>query len=335
MGQTSNSLNCLEIVLDVTPIEDISGIGVAIGCISTAGIVIVINIVYYVLAFQHDLDPFQRTSRTASSSSALDNPASSSPGAFGTAKDQRWSNPVDELVYNCFLRLIRKKVGVLREDRFNKIMMKCLLCMSDLQIVTGLSILISGYASLSEVAIYHWNVFVYLAWFSSLTQFCSITFLRNYLYNHSGQRLWRMMSMVIIVVMLGVAIYPTGSFERISSSPGTPAQCYFGKKSDKDSFAFQAMVISIFSICLACVAHIVRLYKPLSTLLVRYRRYVSKYARSILLRIYKWPQDTRSLKRTFIYHFCLSIFLVLRAALDIYTSMFMEVCAFLVLQNSY
>lgn len=54
--------------------------------------------------------------------------------------------------------------------------------MSDLQILTGISILISGYAQLEcGLSCYHWQVLVYLAWFSSLTHLSCLTLLRNYL----------------------------------------------------------------------------------------------------------------------------------------------------------
>jgi arginine exporter protein ArgO len=86
--------------------------------------------------------------------------------------------------------------------------------MSDLQIVTGLSILISGFSQLHcGLSTYHWQVLVYLAWFSSLTHLCCLTFLRNYLFNHPGQRLWRLVSMFVIVLMLVVALVPTGYFD--------------------------------------------------------------------------------------------------------------------------
>ena len=85
--------------------------------------------------------------------------------------------------------------------------------MSDLQIITGLSILISGFALLRcGLQTYHWQILVYLAWFSSLTHLSCLTLLRNYLYNHPTERLWRLLGMGLIVVMLVGAILPTASF---------------------------------------------------------------------------------------------------------------------------
>src|SRR5947207_386718 len=115
--------------------------------------------------------------------------------------------------------------------------------MSDLQIVTGFSIIISGFIQLHcGISAYHWQILVYLAWFSSLTHLTCLTVLRNYLFNNPGQRLWRWVAMGVIIVMLVVALYPTGSFDWVGNStfsipadqlqppPSSYAICFFRKK---------------------------------------------------------------------------------------------------------
>ena len=137
--------------------------------------------------------------------------------------------------------------------------------MSDLQIVTRLSILISGYASLNlNLSIYHWNVLVYLAWFSGLNHLCCLTFLRTYLYNHPVQRSCRIITMLAIVVMLVVVIYPTGRFQRTSLSAGTPALCFYQKASETDSLAYYSMFFSIVVICMSFASRVFRLHKTSS-----------------------------------------------------------------------
>jgi hypothetical protein len=107
--------------------------------------------------------------------------------------------------------------------------------MSDLQILTGLSILISGYAQLRcGLSCYYWQVLVCLAWFSSLTHLSCLTALRNYLYHRPEERVWRVAAMGIIVIMLLVALVPTGSYNwtsieypEDSAWPNDFAICYF------------------------------------------------------------------------------------------------------------
>lgn len=213
--------------------------------------------------------------------------------------------------------------------------------MSDLQIVTGLSILISGFAQLRcGLSAYHWQVLVYLAWFSSLTHLCCLTFLRNYLFNHPGQRLWRLVSMFIIVVMLVVALVPTGyldwlylSWKDISQSPASsPAICFYGKQSlppDLGSNSYLSMIISSLLLLLGYITRVIKLHKMLSIdFILVIRSFLSRIARKGLRRVHAWCRvqaNPRSLRRSLIYHPLLGVFLMLRVSLDIYSSMLMEV----------
>src|SRR5580704_14637470 len=107
--------------------------------------------------------------------------------------------------------------------------------MSDLQILSGLSILISGYIQLHcGLSAYHWQVLVYLAWFSSLTHLSCLTFLRARLYERPEERTWRVLAMFSLICMLLGALVPTGGYNW--SSDGTNSQsptpsdfavCYF------------------------------------------------------------------------------------------------------------
>jgi hypothetical protein len=100
--------------------------------------------------------------------------------------------------------------------------------MSDLQILAGLSILISGYSQLRcGLSVCHWQILVYLTWFCSLTHLSCLTFLRNHLYNHRGERLWRLIGMGALIVMLIAAPLPTGKYGT-QHSPAEYAICTFG-----------------------------------------------------------------------------------------------------------
>lgn len=222
--------------------------------------------------------------------------------------------------------------------------------MSDLQIVTGLSILVSGFTQLRcSVSAYHWQVLAYLAWFSSLTHLCCLTFLRHYLYNHPGQRIWRLVSIFIIVVMLVVALIPTGYSNwldlfypyadpipagLLNPPPSSYAICFYASQTPVDPSSeaqnsYMPMIISTLFLILAFIIRVVRLHKTLSVEYIdRPRRFLSGLARMSLRGVCAWcyvHAYPHSLKRYLIYHPLLGLFLLLRVLLDVYTSMLMEV----------
>src|ERR1700677_4250930 len=118
--------------------------------------------------------------------------------------------------------------------------------MSDLKLMTGFTILISGYTQLHcGLSTYHWQVLVYLAWFSSLTHLSCLTFLRSYLHRHPGERVARLVAMFLFVILLAVSIAITGGFDwafnedgsETQVSPADPTVCYI-RPMPKSSLAF-------------------------------------------------------------------------------------------------
>jgi hypothetical protein len=96
--------------------------------------------------------------------------------------------------------------------------------MSDQQLVTGLSIMISAYSRLDcGISVYHWKLITTLAWFSSATHLATLLFLRQYM--HRNRLLWyvRVLLMTGLVAMLAVAIVATGV--RVESP--MPAKCAY------------------------------------------------------------------------------------------------------------
>lgn len=140
--------------------------------------------------------------------------------------------------------------------------LQCVLALADVQIIIGVGILVSGYASLHcGLSAYHWQLVVYLAWFASLTHLSALTFLRNYLHNHRAQFWWRAASMVVLLVLLCGAVGPTGHFsysEIIYQAGGVNiispvksshyAMCYYKAGMLTQTTAFQSMLLFIFLI---------------------------------------------------------------------------------------
>lgn len=84
----------------------------------------------------------------------------------------------------------------------------------DAQLLTGLSILISGYILLnSGLDAYHWQILTYLAWFSTVTHLSGLSVLRSHLSKHLRGKYVRFCLMCCLLVMLLVAIVPTAFFD--------------------------------------------------------------------------------------------------------------------------
>jgi len=164
--------------------------------------------------------------------------------------------------------------------------------MSDVQIVTEIDILASGFAQLNcGLSIYHWHMIVHLAWFSSVTHLTSLTFLRRYFHDNAGIRTLRLFYMLLLVLALAVAFIPTGgpcgmeyityehlSFERkqrispgIDSDtlrfPGSPAMCCYTKMSNTGRFiavypsGFVSMMISEVLLFSSSLTRAVKLFR--------------------------------------------------------------------------
>jgi len=106
--------------------------------------------------------------------------------------------------------------------------------MCDVQFVTGLGILVSGFIDLpTGISAYHFNIVTNLAWFSNLTRICGLTVLRKYFHSRPTEKLIRMICMIILALMLLAAIGPTLSFnwkhpdEGTASLNGTDAICFY------------------------------------------------------------------------------------------------------------
>ena len=151
---------------------------------------------------------------------------------------------------------------------------KAVLMFSDQQIVTGIALLASGYSQLPNgLDAYHWQIVVYLAWFSSFTHLTTLTVLRNYFEENPATRLWRIILMIVTVSLLGVALLPTGNqwwlsnYEENSITLGVPAICYFqGRYFSQEMFGLSAfsqapsMIISILVLFFGYVTRMVKLW---------------------------------------------------------------------------
>jgi hypothetical protein len=212
---------------------------------------------------------------------------------------------------------------------------KAVRSMSDLQIITGLAILSAGYASLEcGISTYHWQILVYTAWFSSVTHLTAMSFLRNYLYNHQSERIWRVSIISIFILMLLLAILLSGRFEPSSTTGAGFAICYIlhDHKHNDDKIAVSSISATI--LVLSLLTRIVKLHRRIAEFLSgRVRKRLSARYQRMVSRWVAWANDdtiTGNLRRTLVVNPMVALHLAIRSALDFYSSMFFEVLWLLV-----
>lgn len=227
--------------------------------------------------------------------------------------------------------------------------------MSDLQVVTGLAILISGFVQLrSGLSTYYWIILVHLAWFSCITHLSCLTLLRNHLYNNGMERGWRLVAMAALAILELIGLGPTGNYQwafcsncqhlsnlfslpkgsdvddrNATPAPNDYAICFMSITPTTNG-AFPSMVVSIMLILFGFGTRVTKLYKPLSVgVFGRLRACLSRGCRRLLRHVYIYsssgPNKKKTLRWNFLYLPLLSIFLMGRLLLDQWCSLYLEV----------
>ena len=158
------------------------------------------------------------------------------------------------------------------------------LLFSDIQILTGLAILITGYIQLgSGIISWNWEVVVSLAWFSSLTHLATLSSLRDYFRNRPAMAICRAAFMGISLILLIVAYGTTGYVTQFHYGPSTsidlsslPADCLLSPNSwtnaanelesadhaYAEGFNIPLVVISIIFLLVSYSTRILTIFKP-------------------------------------------------------------------------
>ncbi|KAI2711961.1 hypothetical protein CBS147332_5597 [Penicillium roqueforti] len=297
----------------LSPNSDITGIGIIINNIVTTGIAVVIISIYHFTAYDpiHDLSHDGQTPFRP--------------------------NPMDVSSLALFKSYLSPFVKIARSKRFANVLIKCIRAMSDMQIMTGFFLLISGYSQLKcGLATYHWLVVVDQAWLSCLVQLSCLTHLRSYFHNRPIERTLRLLAAGVSTIMLIVGLSFTGNydwaFHADSSDPdhptiSDPAICYMRARPAMNS-AFFSMPFSIILIIFGFASRVIILYDTLSVSVVRARTSLAGHIRGLLRIVYNWSRASRSprsLKLTLGYLPLLAIYLTGSVFVDVWDSAAIEV----------
>ena len=291
----------------VQPNPDISGLGVVIGFITSAYMTVALVIVYYVM------DCVSKTYNI---------------------------NAVDK----AFLGVLRKIPSLQLSKYWEPAIRNAVLILSDQQLVTGISLLASGYSQLTcSLSSYHWQILVYLGWFSTLTHLTTLTILREYLQENPGIRTWRVLLMLLTFVLLVIALLPTGDskwlfWPPLDPSPytdGVPVLCFFkmlgvGGRENRftnDPDQTSSMVISIVVLCFGYMTRLIKI----SARATNFTNHWFRQRPGNLLKRKLAETESRSsrpgaslywkLKRIVLE----TVYFALRASLDLYSSLLWEI----------
>lgn len=224
--------------------------------------------------------------------------------------------------------------------------------MSDLQLVTGLAIITSGFAQLRcGISAYHWQRVVQLAWFSSVTHMSCLTFLRRYFYNHKLAQLWRIPGIIALNVMVAIGLWPTAHYgwdlphgTDDKPEPHDHAICYWNRHSssgdkERSYTALKSRIVaSAVLLNIGMLYRLLRLYQAPTAALSRFRSNISIRVKAVLQKLYSrcsvdhdstWPGRLRHFLQHFetmlVYRPILALYLATRVMLDLYTSMAFDV----------
>ena len=144
------------------------------------------------------------------------------------------TNAVDQLFIETLPTLFRWKKGR-ASDKWSEALQNAVLTFSDLQIVTSISLAVSGYSQVDcQLTVYDAELIVDLIWFSSITHLATLTSLRRYFRGRPALRLGRMICMGSTVGMLSYALVFTAYepvLPKVSDMPypdfaAYPAWCF-------------------------------------------------------------------------------------------------------------
>jgi carbon starvation protein CstA len=142
-----------------------------------------------------------------------------------------------------------------------------ILMMSDQQMITGIALMVSAITQLRcGISAYHWQITIYLVWFSSFTHLATLTFLRGYLHENLPLRWCRLFFMTALIGLLTAALVPTRHGDWLpndqSAMNGMPALCMFDyPQSRPESASLTTMLFSILVLSISYTTRAIKLFK--------------------------------------------------------------------------
>lgn len=190
---------------------------------------------------------------------------------------EKTQNPVDK----AFIKFVMPKrwtnLTTQQSLKWNNALEAAVITFSDTQVLTGLAILLCGYIQLPfGISVYHWQVVVALAWFSSLTHLLTLASLRGYLQKRFKMAVCRAIFMGCVIILLTAALVPTGYINQYETTAmAIPARCLFSRRGRLEAdhtrdalntFNTPVITLSIIFLVLNYIIKVIRLFKTVHEL---------------------------------------------------------------------
>ncbi|KAM5378820.1 hypothetical protein ACJZ2D_004293 [Fusarium nematophilum] len=286
---------------ELEPYGDVSGPGVLAGFLGTAWLAVGLVVVHYFVAFNPHENPFQM------------------PGQATEDGRHFTANQIDVMVTHLTRQVCQYfslsgrtwiPIWLKASERWHMAFEKSILNMCDIQLMTGLGILISGYANLRcGISAYHFQLIAHLAWFSTVTHLAGLSALRQHLHRRPVEKWGRLFFIVVLATMLLAAMFPTLFFnwahdanQGSASFPGSNAICFFNAfraikwhkerhayntlYTAKNSHAFSSAIMSMILLILSLASLIFKAQDSVS--------HAAKSARKVISNV--WKRYIRRLK---------------------------------------
>lgn len=199
----------------------------------------------------------------------------------------------ENLVDKAWIKFVTPKswrnLSLQSRKNWTLVIKSALLTYTDSQIITGIAILLAGYCQLScGISVYHWQVVVNLAWFSSLTHVASLAVLRKYFRERPVLVYCRLAAMGINLVLLGVASGPANynaPSYKILDIPTVknahsearfyafPAKCFYQYNDKGFEFNYVMITTSLGFLIISYIARVIQILTPLSELTDKWLRH--------------------------------------------------------------
>ncbi|OTA52605.1 hypothetical protein K449DRAFT_440633 [Hypoxylon sp. EC38] len=327
---------------DIPSVNDVTGIGVLIGFIFPAYILLFIVFIYYIFIYDPTLHPHRGREKGDRQK------ISPNPNLF----DQLLlriirKNFISAIINNVFQAILRVFFRARKQlpsrsfsETWDHAFNKYVLGMADTQVITGLAILLGGYLARFTLSALHWKMIVYLAWFSCSTHLSALVFLRNYLINKPFEKFCRLFSTFALLLCLTVAMLPTGHFywdelkaeptdeiiNGIDAPPSGNATCYFNV--DFEPQAKKAKYSMIVSILLLVLGFITKAFKLHQKILWFNIRFATHHMGVMVLRSASYFQrlfGTKTLQGRIASNMMVSAHMTVCVWIDLYASMASDV----------
>jgi hypothetical protein len=261
------------------------------------------------------------------------------------------SNPVDRVVIDGAGKLWKALISDRSKplEKWSEAIEAAVLMFSDQQLVTGIGILVSGYTQINcALSTYHWQIVVYLAWFSSLTHLTTLTALRTFFRDQLTLAYWRVFFMGCTIILLATALAPTGYvveavtvdiFSEASISP--PISCLFSTAKFNDAyesifsyglepFNWLFILVSLLFLLVSYVSRVISLFASTADkaqfMLITWPGYKLKKAILITIRNSKTCDNiTTRVLWTSLSFILMTIYVLLKITFEIGQSMLWEV----------